>query len=79
MADRIRKLTPVQRDVLRAIARLTDAQGWPPTVRELADAVGITVSTAHWHLVNLESGGWLRRRHGSPRAIAVIERGGLPT
>jgi repressor LexA len=51
-----------------------DAHGYPPTVREIGQAVGLTSpSTVHAHLAKLESAGLIRRDATKPRALEVIE------
>lgn len=74
-----RHLTALERDILRVIVHLTDDLGWPPTYREIGDAVGIVPSTVHSHLVELERRGYVRRRPGASRALTVVQRDGLPT
>jgi repressor LexA len=52
-----------------------DAHGYPPTVREIGDAVGLaSPSTVHAHLANLERAGLLRRDPTKPRAIELVGR-----
>ena len=65
-------LTRRQRDVLEVIDRMTRERGYPPSVREIGDAVGLTSpSTVHAHLRNLQRLGFLRRDADKPRAIEV--------
>lgn len=67
-----RSLTKRQRDVLEAIERLTARHGYPPTIRELADEVGLrSTSSVHEHLDALEHHKLLDRRPGCPRAIRL--------
>lgn len=73
MADPM-ELSATERQILNTITSHVDEYGWPPTVQELCDAVGVTSkSTMHHHLTVLEAHGWLRRKAGSPRALAVVD------
>ncbi len=59
--------------VLRAVAALTAQRGYPPTVREIGDAVGLTsTSTVHGHLRRLRRLGRLTMEPDSPRTIRVV-------
>ena len=61
--------------ILEFIREEIKAQGYPPTVREIADTVGLkSTSTVKGHLDWLERDGYIRRLAGSPRAIVVVER-----
>ncbi|MEO8092779.1 MAG: transcriptional repressor LexA [bacterium] len=80
-------LTKRQKEIFDYIKRYASKQGYPPTVREIGKAVGLTSSsTVHAHLANLEKIGLLRRDPTKPRAIEVlvdkarkaISGGGLP-
>ncbi|HEV8297199.1 MAG TPA: transcriptional repressor LexA [Acidimicrobiales bacterium] len=65
-------LTERQRQVLEFIDRQTRERGYPPSVREIGDAVGLTSpSSVHSHLRTLERRGYLRRDPTKPRAIEV--------
>src|SRR6266545_5743192 len=65
-------LTERQRQVLEFIDRETRERGYPPSVREIGDAVGLTSpSSVHSHLRTLERRGYLRRDPTKPRAIEV--------
>ena len=66
------KITPRQRQVLEFIELQTRERGYPPSVREIGEAVGLTSpSTVHSHLNTLERLGYLRRDPTKPRAIEV--------
>src|SRR5207237_4052662 len=57
------------------LAEYVDGHGYPPTVREIGDAVGLaSPSTVHAHLANLERAGLLRRDPAKPRAIELVGR-----
>ena len=48
-------LTTRQQEIWQFLAEYVDAHGYPPTVREIGDAVGLaSPSTVHAHLANLE-------------------------
>lgn len=58
--------------ILQYLKDHIDDKGYPPTVREIAWAVGIaSTSTVHRHLEGLEKDGYIRRS-GSPRAIELV-------
>jgi repressor LexA len=65
-------LTPRLRGILDFIEAQTRARGYPPSVREIGEAVGLTsTSTVHAHLNTLQKLGYLRRDPTKPRAIEV--------
>jgi len=69
MAERV---TSRQREILEFIERQMRERGYPPSVREIGDAVVLTSpSTVHSHLNTLERLGFLRRDPTKPRAIEV--------
>lgn len=80
-------LTERQKQILDFIDTQTRRQGFPPSVREICQAVGLTSpSTVHTHLSTLQRLGYLRRDPSKPRAIevcldpvsgAAIERGAI--
>jgi repressor LexA len=66
------KLTPRQREILDYIGKEIRERGYPPSVREIGEAVGLSSSsTVHGHLARLEEKGFLRRDPDKPRAIEV--------
>ena len=66
-----------QRQILRLILETVERRGYPPTVREIGDAVGLSSpSTVHSHLSTLVEHGYLRRDPSKPRAIEVVDDGG---
>jgi len=74
-----RELSPRQRQILQYIVQHTDAHGYPPTVREIGEAVGLSSSsTVHAHLKNLEQLGHIRRDAVLTRAIRVVTGRGEP-
>jgi repressor LexA len=69
-------LTQRQREIWEFVVEYVDAHGYPPTVREIGEAVGLaSPSTVHAHLANLERAGLLRRDPTKPRALELIGRG----
>jgi repressor LexA len=66
------ELTGKRREILEFIAAELRGRGYPPSVREIGDAVGLTSSsTVHAHLTTLQKQGYLRRDPTKPRAIEV--------
>lgn len=65
-------LSSKRQQILAFIAESTQAQGYPPSVREIGEAVGLqSTSTVHAHLAVLQREGFLRRDPTKPRAIEV--------
>jgi repressor LexA len=65
-------LTARQRQILDVIEQNMQDRGYPPSVREIGEAVGLTSpSTVHSHLASLERLGYLRRDPSKPRALEV--------
>lgn len=65
-------LTARQRQVLVFISEYLAEKGYPPSVREIGEAVGLTSSsTVHLHLSTLQKKGYLRRDPTKPRAIEI--------
>src|SRR5436309_3454800 len=70
-------ITTRQRRILDFIKRTVHDRGYPPTVREIGDAVGLTSSSSvHAQLANLERRGLLRRDPTKPRAMRLRGQGG---
>jgi repressor LexA len=68
-------LTPRQQQIWDFVVEYVDRHGYPPTVREIGEAVGLaSPSTVHAHLANLERAGLLRRDPTKPRALELIGR-----
>jgi repressor LexA len=69
------QLTARQREILAFVNDHSAQHGYPPTVREIGTAVGLTSSsTVHAHLANLERLGLLRRDPAKPRALNLAGR-----
>ena len=65
-------LTGKRRQILEFIAEQIRVRGYPPSVREIGEAVGLTSSsTVHTHLQVLQRQGYLQRDPTKPRAIVV--------
>jgi repressor LexA len=65
-------LSPKRKEILDCIATAVRDRGYPPSVREIGEAVGLTSSsTVHAHLAVLQREGYLRRDPSKPRAIEV--------
>jgi repressor LexA len=68
-------LTARQQEIWQFLVEYVDDHGYPPTVREIGEAVGLaSPSTVHAHLANLERAGLLRRDPTKPRAIELVGR-----
>jgi repressor LexA len=66
-------LTARQQEIWQFLVGYVDRHGYPPTVREIGEAVGLaSPSTVHAHLANLERAGLLRRDPTKPRALDLI-------
>ena len=75
-------LTARQQEIWQFLVEYADGHGYPPTVREIGEEVGLaSPSTVHAHLANLERVGLIRRDPTKPRAIELIghrRRGSCP-
>jgi repressor LexA len=68
-------LTDRQQQIWNYLVEYVDAHGYPPTVREIGERVGLaSPSTVHAHLANLERAGLLRRDPTKPRALELLGR-----
>jgi repressor LexA len=75
MATGTPMLTERQQEIWQYLIQYVDDHGYPPTVREIGDAVGLaSPSTVHAHLANLERAGLLRRDPTKPRALELVGR-----
>ena len=71
--DVVKDLSKRQREIFDYISRYLSRHGYPPTVREIGKAVGLTSSsTVHAHLSKLETLGVLKRDPTKPRAMEVL-------
>jgi len=70
----MQELTKMQRRIYDYIADCVRDQGYPPSVREIGDAVGLkSPSTVHFHLKHLEEAGIIEKGAGKGRAITLTE------
>lgn len=68
-------LTPRQREILNFVYSETKKKGYPPSVREIGEAVGLkSSSTVHAHLEKLQALGYLRRDSTKPRALEILKQ-----
>ena len=68
------KLTTKQEQILKYIKENLKDKGYPPSVREICMAVGLSsTSTVHSHLNTLEKKGYIRRDPSKPRTIEIID------
>ena len=78
MTDRA-ELTDRQREILDFVQAYVARNAYPPSVRDICEAVGLSsTSTVHAHLNTLEEKGFIRRDAASARAISVIAGDGEP-
>jgi len=69
----VNKLSKRQAEILAYIKDEVKVKGYPPSVREIAEAVGLaSSSTVHGHLERLEQKGFIRRDPTKPRAIEIL-------
>lgn len=68
------KITPKQEQILEYIKDIILKKGYPPTVRDICDAVNLrSTSSVHSHLETLEKNGYIKRDPTKPRAIEIID------
>ena len=71
----MKALTPKQGQIYEYICDFTDRNGYPPSVREIGEAVGLkSPSTVHFHLKGLEESGMIVKSAGKTRAISLPNR-----
>ncbi|AIQ29398.1 hypothetical protein P40081_15505 [Paenibacillus sp. FSL P4-0081] len=71
----MKPITQRQRAALHAIIKLTESQGYPPTVREIMKEIDLTSSsTVQVLLDKLEEKGYIKRQGNTPRALKVLRR-----
>lgn len=70
----MQELTKRQQEIYDFIRRKIRERGYPPSVREIGEAVGLSSSsTVHGHLERLEERGYIRRDPTKPRAIEILD------
>lgn len=68
------ELSTKQREILEYMKSEVRDKGYPPSVREICEAVGLkSTSTVHGHLSRLEKKGLIRRDPTKPRAIEILD------
>jgi repressor LexA len=68
------ELTRRQREILDFVRAEVSRRGFPPSVREIGEAVGLSSSsTVHSHLAALEAKGFVKRDPSKPRALEVLD------
>lgn len=73
------ELTDRQRQVLEFIADTVNQRGYPPSVREIGEALGLSSpSTVHSHIAALVRAGYIRKDPSKPRAIEILDPASLP-
>ncbi len=69
----MRELTKRQSEIFEYIKQIVHSKGYPPSVREIGEAVGLaSSSTVHGHLSRLEEKGYIKRDPTKPRAIEIV-------
>ncbi|MCR5662489.1 MAG: transcriptional repressor LexA [bacterium] len=68
------RLTKRQAEILEFICQSVQLRGFPPSIREIGEAVGLSSSsTVHSHLQSLEEKNYIRRNPSKPRSIEVVD------
>ena len=68
------RITPKQQEILDFMKSQILSKGYPPSVREICDAVRLkSTSSVHAHLETLEKNGYIRRDPSKPRAIEIVD------
>lgn len=71
-------LTPRQRRILEVLRDAVERRGYPPSVREIGEAVGLTSTSSVAHQLKvLEAKGFLRRDPNRPRAVEMLPVGNV--
>ena len=74
----MREVSDKQNEIYEFLKTYTDNKGYPPSVREICQAVGLkSTSTVHSHLNKLEKLGYIRRDPTKPRAIEILDGGNV--
>ncbi|MBQ4347208.1 MAG: transcriptional repressor LexA [Firmicutes bacterium] len=69
----MKNMSKKQKAVLDFLIKMVREKGYPPSVREICDSLGIrSTYTAHGYLERLEKGGYIRRDPSKPRAIEIL-------
>ena len=74
----MKQLSPMRQKILDYISAYTDDNGYPPSVREICQAVGLrSPSTVHSHLKILQDAGLLEKGEGKTRSITLKNHSGI--
>lgn len=72
------RLSRRQEQILFFIRESVESRGFPPSIREIGEAVGLSSSsTVHAHLRSLETKGYLKRNPSKPRSIELLDVNGV--
>lgn len=72
----MKELTSKQQQIYDYIIAFTDEHGYPPSVREIGEYVGLkSPSTVHFHLKGLQNAGLITQAEGKTRAISIVGDG----
>ncbi|CAM4228536.1 transcriptional repressor LexA [Lacicoccus alkaliphilus] len=70
----MKDLSDRQKQIFQFIKRTVQDKGYPPSVREIGNAVGLqSSSTVHGHMAKLEDKGYIKRDPTKPRAIEIVQ------
>ena len=69
---RVEEITAPQRRTLQELRRFTDRQGFPPTIQELADVLGISPPSVHSQVKQLVRKGYVKRESKKARGLTVV-------
>lgn len=70
----MREVSDKQNEIYEFLKTYTDNKGYPPSVREICEAVGLkSTSSVHGHLKRLESKGLIKRDPTKPRALEIMD------
>ncbi len=69
---RIEEITAPQRRTLQELRRFTDRQGFPPTIQELADVLGISPPSVHSQVKQLVRKGYVKRESKKARGLTIV-------
>ncbi|WP_052256565.1 transcriptional repressor LexA [Salinicoccus sp. YB14-2] len=70
----MKEISDRQKQIYQFIKRTVQEKGYPPSVREIGNAVGLqSSSTVHGHLAKLQDKGYIKRDPTKPRAIEIVQ------
>lgn len=73
-SNKSKRITEIQRQILEYMKTEIINRGYPPSIREICDHVGLrSTSSVHAHLETLERKGYIRRDPAKPRAIEIVD------